>query len=185
MKTTLLFLLALGYFNIYAQVHEKQLKPFLNGLRLVNVSGDGLTQTYGDILLHLNSNEPDDYETLVLLRNEKGKLKKIAKNSDLLMGQGMLGNSGSNYPKLSGNILSIDYTVGSSNYQSDVSITFVKSKEGEYYFSMYTSITRNDGVEDPLASKIINASQTGVIRFSEADEKLLLQRAEKTNTNGK
>lgn len=178
MKTILLFLLYISSTNTYTQVNEKQLQPFLKGLRLIKVSGDGLNQTSGDILLELVSNEPDDYETLVLLRNENGKLKKIGENSNLLMGRGMLGNSGSNYPTLSGNILSINYTVGSSSYQSDITMTFEKNKDGEYYFSTYTSITRNHGVEDPLATKIINTTQTGSIRFSDADENNLLQQAE-------
>lgn len=100
MKTTILslFLLCFGIIG-KSKISEKQLKPFIHkGYRLADTSGDGLKLTSGDILLELVSNEPDDFETLVLLHNEKGKLTKIAENGSLLMGKDMLGISGGNYP---------------------------------------------------------------------------------------
>ncbi|MDR2145503.1 MAG: DUF4431 domain-containing protein [Tannerella sp.] len=178
MKTTIssLFLLCCGIITANAQISEKQLKPFIpKGYTLEDTSGDGLKQTSGDILMELISNEPDDFETLVLLHNEKGKLTKIAENNGLLMGKGMLGVSGGNYPSLSGNILSVDYSVGSGSALSDVSIQFEKSKNGNYVFKRYTSITKNHGVENVKERKKITAEQIGKIDFTTAAENEILK----------
>jgi hypothetical protein len=177
MKIEILSVLLLGccILRANAQITEKQLKPFLNGLRLVEASGDGLKQSSGDILLELASKEPDDNQTLILFRNEKGKLKKIAENRDLLMNKDMLGVSGGNYPELSGNKLSVDYTLGSNSAQSDVSIVFEKGSNGNYYFKAYTSISRNYGVENLFARKKITAQQTGKISFEKASESKIFE----------
>ncbi|CAL1518725.1 hypothetical protein [Chitinophaga sp. MM2321] len=182
MKIAILSALLLGYciIKVNAQITEKQLNPFLNGLRLVEASGEGLKQSSGDILLELASKEQDTNETLVLFRNEKGKLKKIAENSELLMSKELLGVSGGNYPGLSGNKISIDYTLGSNSAVSDISIVFEKGSDGNYYFKEYTAVTRNYGVENLFARQQITAQQTGKINFSAASESKFFERS-KTN----
>lgn len=180
MKPTILslFLLCCGIITANAQISEKQLKPFITkGYTLADASGDGLKKSSGDILLELVSDEPDVMETLILLHNEKGKLKKMAENSSLLMGKGMLGVSGSNYPYLSGRVLSVDYSLGSNSAVSDVSIKFEKAKDGQYKFKEYTGSTKNYGVENLKERQKITAAQTGTINFSDATENLILKKA--------
>jgi len=76
-----------------------------------------------------------------------------------------LGVSGGNYPELSGDILSVNYTLGSGSSQSDVSIVFEKNKNGNYKFKEYDSVTRNYGKEDVSARQKITAAQIGEIFF--------------------
>lgn len=158
-----------------AQVTEAQLQPFLEGLSLIQASGDGLKQASGDVLLELASQDPEDNETLVLLRNENGTLRKVAVNSSLLMGRDVLGISGGNYPDLSDGILSVDYTVGSGSSQSDISIKFKGLEDGRYAFKEYTSITRNHGVENLFARERVTAAQTGTIFFHDAEESAITE----------
>src|SRR5690606_22180539 len=99
------------------------------------------------------------------------------------MGKDLLGISGGNYPELSVNILSVDYTLGSGSSQSDISIVFEKDKDGDYEFKEYTSVTRNYGKEDVSARQKITAAQTGKIFFSEAlTEEFILKKAKSANT---
>ncbi|MGX9985459.1 hypothetical protein [Soonwooa purpurea] len=180
MRTTLfiLQLLCLGIVTSNAQISEKQLQPFIpKGYTLADTSGNGLKKPSGDILLELISNEFNDFETLILLHNEKGKLTQIAENSGLMMSKELYGVSGGNYPSLSGTVLSIDYSIGSSSSLSDISIRFEKTKDGSYLFKQYTSITKNHGVEDLKARQKITAAQTGKINFSDATEELILKKA--------
>ncbi|MGB3291273.1 MAG: hypothetical protein WBA83_18545 [Burkholderiaceae bacterium] len=179
MKTILWLILAWvgGTAAAHAQVAEAQLRPFLGGLSLVQSSGEGLTQSSGDILLELASQEPDDNETLLVLRSDKGKLRRVAENNSLLMGRGMLGISGGNYPALADGVLSVDYTIGSGSGQSDISIKFERLADGRYSFKDYTSITRNYGVENLFARNRISAAQTGAILFPDANEEIILKKS--------
>lgn len=182
MKKTSYLLLAFGLLSLTAnaQIKPEKFNPFIGGQTIVSSSGTGLTADFGDILLELKDQENPDFETLMLLRNTKGKLTKIAENSSLLMGKELLGVSGGNYPELSGNKLSVDYTTGSNSSQSDVSITFEKNSKGEYEFKEYTSLTRNYGVENLFARQQITVQQTGKISFDEADENRILKNAKST-----
>jgi len=180
MKTIILslFLLCCCIINVNAQISEKQLQPFIpKGYTLTDASGDGLKKSSGDILLELVSDEYNDFETLVLLHNEKGKLTKIAENSSLLMSKDMLGTSGGTYPSLAGTILSVDYSVGSGSALSDISIQFEKTKDGQYEFKEYTASTKNHGVENLKERQKITAAQTGTISFADATEDLILKKA--------
>ena len=161
-----------------AQITEKQLAPFIGeGYHLIDTSGPGLQNSSGDILLELGAADNPDVETLLLLRNTEGKLTKITENSNLLMGQEILGVSGMNYPSLSGGVLSVAYTLGSNSVQSDITLMFEKNTEGVYVFKTYTMVERNYGVENLFARQQITAQQTGTINFSEASESFVLDRA--------
>lgn len=179
MKNAIAFTWLLAFFAhaTNAQIGVKQLQPFLNGLTLIDTSGPGLKQASGDILLELAPEGLDENETLVLLHNEKGRLSKVSENADLLMGKEMLGISGGNYPSLSGNILSVDYTTGSNSGQSNISMKFERDKDGRYYFKEYTSVELNFGVEDLFSRQRITAAQTGKIDFQEADEPKIIEMA--------
>jgi len=167
------------FFNssAFAQIKPEQFKPFIGNQKIIGSSGPGLTAASGDIFLELSDADNPDVETVMLLRNSNGKLSKIAENATLLMGQEILGASGGNYPDLSGNILSVDYTLGNNSSQSDVSIVFEKSGDGNYYFKEYTSKTRNYGVENLFARARITQQETGKITFSEASESKILQKS--------
>lgn len=175
-KNILMLVLMLSATSVFAQIKPEQFKPFIGNQEIISNSGSGLKAASGDILLELKDEENPDVETLMLLRSVKGKLSKIAENSSLLMGQEMLGVSGGNYPELADNRLSIDYTVGSNSSQSDVSIVFEKSSEGNYYFKEYTSKTKNYGVENLFARQRINVAQTGEMDFSTASEDGILKK---------
>ena len=178
MKTKNVFFIVFLLYGIgsQAQIRSSQYKPFTEGLELKDASGPGIKSSSGDILLELVSKEPDENETLVILRNSKEKLTKIAKNTDLLMSKDMLGISGSNYPSFIDGIIAIDYTLGSSSSQSDISMKFEKENDGNYWFKEYTTTSTNFGVENLFARQIITAKQTGKISFSEASEDLILKK---------
>ncbi len=182
MKRNLLFpiiLMLIFTLSVSAQIKPEQFKPFIGQMEIVGSSGPGLKSESGDILLELKDNENPDFETLMILRNTKGKLTKVVENSALLMGKDMLGVSGGNYPELSGNKLSVDYTLGSGSSQSDISIVFERNKNGEYVFKKYTSVTRNYGKEDVSSQQKITSAQIGKIYFSEAlSEDRILKKAE-------
>lgn len=176
-KYLLLMIFAFSTITIRAQIKTIQYKPFTQGLELKDASGPGIKNNSGDILLELVSKEQDENETLLILRNSNGKLTKITENKLLLMSKDILGVSGGNYPSLIGEIISVDYTLGSSSSQSDISISFQKDKEGNYWFKEYTTVTRNFGVENLFERAKITAEQTGKINFSEASENLILKKA--------
>ncbi len=176
-KNILMFVLLLSVTSVFAQIKPEQFKAFVGSQEIIDSSGPGLKAASGDILLELKDEEDPDVETLMLLRNVKGKLSKIAENSSLLMGHDILGVSGGNYPDLSDNKLSIDYTIGSNSAQSDISMVFEKNGDGNYYFMEYTSKTRNYGVENLFARQKITAQQTGKINFAEASETIILERS--------
>ncbi|MEO6831550.1 MAG: hypothetical protein ABI378_04605 [Chitinophagaceae bacterium] len=185
MKATLLTLsiLITCIFFANAQISFALLKPFFNGLNLVDTSGSGLNERSGDILLELkDTSNPDGKETLVILRNNNGKLSKVASNVNLLRSKDLLGVSGGNYPSLSEGLLSVDYTTGSNSSQSDVSIEFERNNDGNYYFKTYTSVTRNYGVENLFARVEITTQQTGKINFSEATEEMILKKVNASAT---
>ncbi len=164
--------------SVFAQIKPEQFNPFIGNQKIISSSGPGLKAASGDILLELKDEENPDVETVMLLQNVKGKLSKIAENSSLLMGYEMLGVSGGNYPELADNRLSIDYTLGSNSGQSDVSIVFEKSSDGNYFFKEYTSKTKNYGVENLFARQRITVSQTGKMDFSTASENDILKKAQ-------
>lgn len=166
--------------TLFAQIQPEQFKPFIGNLQIIFQSGEGLTAHSGDILLELKDDENPDYETLMILRNTKGKLTKVAENYGLMLGTEVLGVSGGNYPDLSGNTLSVNYSTGSNSAQSDVSIVFEKDNSGNYTFKEYTLVTRNYGVENLFAREKITASQTGKISFAEADENKITKYANST-----
>ncbi|HRP89302.1 MAG TPA: DUF4431 domain-containing protein [Edaphocola sp.] len=179
-----LLCLGLGFTTAHAQISKNQLKPFIpKGYTLEGTSGDGLKKPSGDILLILASKEMDDFETLVLLNNVKGKLSKIVENSSLLMSENILGTSGGNYPSLSGTVLSVNYSIGSGSAFSDVSIQFQKNKNGQYEFKEYRSSTKNYGVENLFAREKITAEQIGKVRFTDATEDLILKKANTQSTS--
>ncbi|QOW09222.1 hypothetical protein Q73A0000_02045 [Kaistella flava (ex Peng et al. 2021)] len=176
-KYLLLMIFTFSIITIRAQIKTIQYKPFIQGLELKDASGPGIKNNSGDILLELVSKEQDENETLLILRNSKGKLTKITENKLLLMSKDILGASSGNYPSLDGEIISVDYTLGSNSSQSDISISFQKDKDGNYWFKEYTTITRNFGVENLFERAKITAEQTGKINFSEASENLILKKA--------
>jgi len=96
-----------------------------------------------------------------------------------MMGPGMLGTSGSNYPSLDGNRVSIDYTLGSGSAFSNTSIVFEKTNTGNYEFTEYTSKTQNYGVENLFDRQKITAAQTGKLDFSNAEENFILKKGNK------
>lgn len=178
-----IILMLISTISVSAQIKPEKFKPFIGQQEIIDSSGPGLKSDSGDILLELKDDENPDFETLMILRNTKGKLTKTAENSELMMGKDLLGISGGNYPELSGNILSVDYTLGSGSSQSDISIVFEKDKNGDYEFKEYTSVTRNYGKEDVSARQKIRAAQTGEIFFSEAlSEEFILKKAKSANT---
>lgn len=182
MKSTILslFLLCLGIITSNAQISEKQLKPFIpKGFTIKNNSGEGLKQPSGDILLEMVSNEEDESETLLILQNENGELKKIAENKELLMGRGLLGNSGGASASLEGNILSANYSLGSNSGYSQTSIQFKKNSDGQYYFDKYIAQTQNYSVENLFARESVTAAAAGHIKFSEATEERIRQKLNK------
>lgn len=169
--------------SVSAQIKPEKFKPFIGQMKIIDTSGPGLKSQSGDILLELKDDENPDFETLMILRNAKGKLTKVIENSALLMGKDVLGVSGGNYPELSGNTLSINYSLGSGSALSDISIVFEKDKNGDYLFKEYTSVTRKYGKEDVSARQKITAAQTGKIFFSEAlTEEFILKKAKSANT---
>lgn len=173
---TIILLLA---FNmcVTAQINPKKFSPFIRGMKILSSSGPGLNNSSGDILLELGTDDDPDFETLLLLRNTKGKLSVIAKNRSLVMGHEMLGNAGWSNSSLNGNTLSVFYSIGSKSGQSDVSIEFEKNNTGEYVFTKYTTTTQNYGVENLSARQKITAAQTGKLNFVEATEDLILKRS--------
>ena len=173
-KYAAFIILIFSFIGIHAQIKHTQYKPFTEGLELVNTFGPGIKNASGDILLELISKEQDAGETLLILRNSKGKLTEIGSNDNLLMNKDLLGISGSNYPSFNGKIISVDYTLGSNSATSDISIKFEKGNEGEYWFKEYTSTSNNFGVENLFARQIITAKETGKINFPEASEDLIL-----------
>lgn len=169
--------------SVSAQIKPEKFDLFIGQMEIIDSSGPGLKSESGDILLELKDDENPDFETLMILRNTKGKLTKITENSGLLVARELLGISGGNYPELSGNTLSIDYSLGSGSALSDISIAFERDKNGDYVFKEYTSVTRNYGKEDVSARKKIKAAQTGKILFSEAfSEDLILKKEKSANT---
>lgn len=170
--------------SVSAQISMKTLEDFMVGFKIADTSGPGLTQASGDIFLVLSSDEQDVNEKMILIRNIKGKLSKIAENDDLLMNQSLLGISGSNYPSFFNNTIFVDYTLGSNSATSDVSIQFDKSIDGNYYFTEYTSKTQNYGVENLFARVKITNSQTGALNFSETTENLIWDKS-KTHSKDK
>lgn len=163
---------------VSAQISEKQLKPFIpKGFTLANTYGDGIKQPSGDILLELSSNEGGDFQKLILIHNEKGKLTKIAENPGLVMVNDMLGDSGGNSLSLSENTLKINYSQGTFGYLRQVSIIFKKEKEGQYYLSSYASSLSERGKENKKERLRIAASQIGKINFSNATDDLILEKA--------
>lgn len=169
------FLLFAFCTNSFAQIKPEKFKPFIGQKEIIGSSGPGLKSKSGDILLELKEIDDEDMVTLMLLRNINGTLSKIAENSNLVMGRGMLGNSGSSNANLGENSLSVDYTLGSNSSQSDVSMEFEKNKDGKYYFTTYTTISRNYGVENLFAREKITAAQTGKIDFANANEEGILK----------
>jgi hypothetical protein len=151
---------------IFAQSNVNEYKPFINSQTIIDRSGPGLTHPSGDILLELSGSQDDDYEGLVLLRSTNGKLVKIAENGGLLMKKEFLGAAGGNNPTLSVDELSVNYTMGSSSLQSEVTISFKKSSDGNYYFKEYQAKTSNYGVENLFARQVISSQQIGKINFS-------------------
>lgn len=176
-KHVLFIIFIFSALKITAQIKPIQYKPFTKGLELKNASGPGIKNASGDILLELVSNEQDEGETLLIIRNTKGKLTKISSNDQLLMNQDILGISGSNYPSFDDKIISIDYTLGSNSATSDISFKFEKGNDANYWFKEYTSISKNFGVENLFARQLITAKQTGKINFSEASEDLILKKS--------
>lgn len=160
-----------------AQITTEQLKPFIGELKLVSSLGPGLDDASGDILLLLEDAEYNDFLTLVLVRNTKGKLKLIVQNDGLLMAQSMLGNSGDNVPYLGADLLFADYNMGSNSSYSSVSMVFKKDKKGDYYFHEYHSRTSHYGEEDPNERVYITATQIGRLAFKDATEEGILEKA--------
>ncbi len=179
MKKTLfnLTILCLCSAIAIAQIKPEKYKPFTGRQEIISISGPGSESASGDLLLELKDEESPDIETLMLLQNTQGKLRKIAENENLIMGREILGVSGGNYPALEGPRLSVAYTIGSNSAQSDISIVFEKNGNNNYDFVEYTSVTRNYGVENLFARQRITAQQTGKIDFSEASELKILNKA--------
>ena len=182
MKKILFILLAFGLSTriMHAQINPKKFRPFIGQQEIINSSGPGLKASSGDILLELKEPDDEDTRTLLVLRMQNGNLKKIASNSNLLMGPGMLGASGGGSATLSNNTLSVDYGIGSGSAYSSITIDFVKGSDGQYYFQNYISSTSNYGVENLFAREQITSSQTGKIDFEIASENLILEKGGET-----
>ena len=175
-----LFILLVGFVinqSISAQISMKALEHFVEGRKIIDTLGPGLKHDSEDILIVLSAVEEDENENLMLLRNTKGKLTKIAENEGLQMNPNMLGVTGSNYPSFYNNTIFVNYTLGSNSATSDVSIQFEKSDDGNYYFKEYTSKTNNFGVENLFERLKISSSQTGQIKFSDATENDILNKS--------
>ncbi len=180
MKTTILsiFLLCSSLIAAQAQISEKQLKPFYpKGYTLANTYGDGMTQSSGDILLELTSNEESDFKKLILIHNGKNKLTKIAENNNLVMVDDMLGDAGGNSLSLSENTLKINYSQGTFGYLKEVSIILKKENDGQYYCSTYATSLKEQGKENKEERLRMAASQIGRINFANASEELILEKA--------
>lgn len=139
--------------TIFAQISPDKLQPFIGELTLINSSGPGLTESSGDILLVLKETNNDDEIILKLVRNQKGTLNLIGENNQLLMGQGLLGNSGGGSAELKENILQIKYGIGSNSSYSKVSILFKKGKDSNYYFEELLSQSAEYGKIESILQK--------------------------------
>lgn len=162
-----------------SQITEKQLKRFSGGKEIQSVSGPGLNSASGDIVITV---EDDDELNIILVHNDNGKLSLIANNDGLLMGRGMLGNSGGSSSRLEGRFLYADYTIGSNSGLSNISMVFEKIGDS-YFFSHYHSQTYNYGAENYFARTAITEKQTGVINFKDATEASILEKAGKQETD--
>lgn len=166
-----IFLLCLcwAFGSANAQITSSQLKPFLvDGYELSDTSGPGLHGATGDILLNLVSQDPDDYELLIVLHKDRGRLTKIAENASLVLGRGMVGNSGASSASLSAGVIYIDCNIGSNSGYTRTSTHFEKEADGKYYFSEYRAVTHNYGVENLFARERKVATPDKKVSFQQA-----------------
>lgn len=179
MKTALLnIIISCFTFSVLcAQIHESQVEKFMKGKTLLSISGPGLDNQSGDLLVTSKLGESGS-NLLTILHSENGKLSEIGENSTLSKSIELIDWGGTTFWQLENDKLFANYEFGDDSVYGKVSIVF-KKEGGKYYFDTYTLRIWNYNVEDYFARTSISKNENGKLLFEDTDESHFIKRERK------